>query len=271
MPVPRQSVPPPKPPAPAGAWTPGNNGSWNWTSGATPDPKLTSQWGYQAITDPRQDPSGHLASGAWQQSTTGRGGGWVWVWGAQPSASDVQKYGAGKLTDPAKTPSGAANQAYIPPPPPNVVPPTIDNSWDKVPRNGPSGTGDTQPNDGPAPDLTGATSKGDGGGGGQTVSQPPSHRAYVVSPGDIRNAENRLSVALDTQRLNYDSLKAAVASGGQDLATTGPALAEINNAQNQVLQQIADALEGSGQFMGMLNNAAQNYTRADMDSFINDA
>jgi len=230
-----------------GAWTQGSNGNWTWTPGATPDPNLVNQWGYQALTDNRRDPTGNLNHGAW---TPVHGGGWAWTWGANPDPNLAKTYGYDKLSNPNQTPQGAAGTAD--PPPPDVKPPTVADSWGGV-----------------APSVTGTLPPPPAGSNPQTVSQPPSHPAYVVSPGGIRNAENVLLGQIDTQIADYNNLKAYVANAAtQNLYTDGPTHDELVSVQDNLLLHTGDAIELAGQFTAMLNYAAQSYAKADIDSFL---
>ena len=245
----------PKPPSTpnGGAWTLKPDGSWSWTSGATPDPGLVSQWGYEATTDIRRDPSGKPNHGAWVQGgNRGGPGGLVWEWGATPDPSLVSTYGAGAVTDPDKVPGTGLSTTGDPahPPPPDVVPPTVADAWGGV-----------------APNVTGTVPPASDGSG--TVSQPPSHPPYVVSPGGIRNAENVLLSEIDSEIGTYNDLKAYVAQAqGQNLYSDPGVREQLVNAQDQLLAQGGDMITMAGRFTSMLNQAAQNYAHADLGSFV---
>lgn len=237
-------------PQPGGAWSL-QNGNWVWVPGGTPDPNLASQWGNDALTNPAENPSGDANSGAWLQS----GHQWIWVWGAAPDPTLAGKLPPGVLTDPAHAPNGwtvPGDPAH--PPPPDVVPPTLGDSWSAV------------------PDVTGQLPPPPGGGSGsgpQTVDQPPSHPAYVVSPGGIRNAEIAIKAESDTQIDDYNNLKAAVAQSDSQNLYTDPGTEEaFHNGMDVVLLQIGDAIELTGQYISMLNYAAQNYAHADIESYL---
>ena len=241
---PKDSQPPPPTPH-LGAWTQQDN-HWTWNPTGTPDPSLVSQYGNEALTDIRRDPGGTLNYGSW---TPVHGGGWTWTWGAKPNPNYAKTWGDDALTNPNQTPQGGGGVAL--PPPPDVTPPDVSDSWNGV---APSVTG-TLP---PPPD-----------GSSQTVSQPPSHPAYAVSPGGIRNAENVLLGQVDAAIAEYDGLKASVAeSATQNLYPDGPTRDQIVNAEHDLLLGIGDALQLAGRFVSALNYAAQNYAHADIGSFL---
>jgi hypothetical protein len=245
---------PPATPVPStpnhGAWQQHSDGSWAWAWNAAPDPNLVGQWGYEAVTDIRRDPTGHANHGSWSPV---HGGGWTWQWGVDPDPNLVKTYGHDKLTNPDRTPHGADPGGLTHPPPPDVNPPTIADSWNGV-----------------APDITGAVPKPpDDGSQPPPVDRPPHHSAYLVSPGSIRNGENVLLAQIDAQIGDYTSLKNYVAaSHQQNIFSDGATREDLINRQDQLLLQIADAVELAGQFTRMLNNAAQSYARADIDSFL---
>jgi hypothetical protein len=260
-----------------GAWTL-VNGQWSWSPDATPNPGLVSEWGPSSLTNPETTPNGGPGAGAWTNS--GRGA-WQWVWGATPDPGLVNTYGTGALTNPDQTPSGSSNEFNLPgdPPPPDVVPPTIADSWG---GQAPSVTGilpsDSSPttttqNVGHLPVVP-------------PVSQPPTIPAFQVSTGGIENAENTLLRQIDTQITNYDNLKSYVAqSASQNLASAGdPGMNQGNmtgtevsggvtmqyltDVQDNLLQGVADAIQTAGQLTSMLNVAAQTYAMADKASFL---
>ena len=237
-----------------GAWTQANN-SWTWTPGASPDPTLVSQWGAEAMSDPTRDPTGVVNHGVWENNTPD--GGWQWVWGATPAPGQVgDRDGPPPTTAALTNPNQAPNGYVLPgnpgsPPPPDVVPPTVVDSWNGV-----------------APSVTGTLPPPAAGSTPSQVSQPPSHSPYAVSPGGIRNAENTLLGQVDTQIGDYNNLKAYVAaSAGQNLYSEGASREELGNVQDNLLLQIGDAIELAGQFTSMLNYAAQNYANADINSY----
>ncbi len=105
--------------------------------------------------------------------------------------------------------------------------------------------------------------------GSKPGSQPPSHPAYLVSPGDIRTAEGRLLAAADTAIGQYDDTKAFVqqaASG--NIYSSGMSPEQLINIQDKLLQDIADGHELVGQFIEGLNWAAQNYAHAEYGSVL---
>jgi hypothetical protein len=237
----------PQPAHGGGAWSQ-QNGQWVWTPGGTPDPGLESQWGPEAITDPRRNPSGGVNSGAWLQS----GHQWVWVWGASPDPSLVSKLGSGALTNPDKEPNGYTIDPGDPdgpgdPPPPYVTPPTVTDSWN-----------------GTAPDVTGNVP---GSTGGPPVKAPPSHPPYMVSPGGIRDVENVLLGQIDERISDYDNLKSAVAAAtNQNLYATAAIKEQLVNTMSNLLLNAGDVLALAGNFTNLLNGAAQNYAKADISS-----
>ena len=249
------SPPPPMPTSPnGGAWTqPNGPGSpFVWSPGATPDPGLVSQWGYTAITDNRQDPTGVMNHGTWVP--TGRGG-WNWAWGATPSPDLVSKYGASALTDPNKDPNGSTRDAPggTTLPPPLVTPPSVADAWG-----------------GQMPDVTGQVNND---GDNQTVSQPPTHPAFAVSPGQIRYAGQVILEKADVGIQTYDQLQAAVAAAPTDNALPNqyddPSDREmLLNTMNSLTLSAADALRAAGQFAGLYSDTANMYAHADQQSFV---
>jgi hypothetical protein len=247
-------VPDPSHPWGGGAWTQKPDGSWTWVPGATPDPNLVKQYGNGALTDVRRDPNGNLNHGAWVRN--GRRG-WAWIWNADPDPNLVKKYGKDKLTNPNQDPAGAQGPGdpnnWEHPLPPDVVPPTVADIWGGV-----------------APDVTGQLPPPPDGSPG-AVDKPPSHRAYLVSPGSIRNAENTLLARTDAQISQYNDLKAYVEqTRSQNIYydDSGVTEGQLSTTQDRLLQNIADAVELYGQYISMLNYAAQNYAHADVGSFI---
>jgi len=301
----------PPPSSSGGAWTQGPNGSWTWVPGAKPSPALVQQYGSNTLTNPDRNPNGQLASGSWYQTpltwkwvpgatpdptlaaTYGEGaltnpketpdgvinrdpnadsgpgawepqslsGTWQWAWGVPPDPNLVPPgYTTAQLTNPNEAPDGSigpgnpASPDY--PPENNVVPPTITDVW-----------GNT------APDVTGAVPPPSGSGGAPDNNPVPLLPAYKVSPGGIRDSENILLTELNTIQIpSYDGLKEYVAqTPSQNLYSAALPEAELNSIQNNLLLQIGDTLELTGQFVSMLNMAAQNYAHADIASFLPDA
>jgi hypothetical protein len=240
------STPPPNTVTPpAGAWEWDYHGVWQWVPNAAPDPTLVSQWGYGTITNVRQAPNGDPNAGSW---TPVHGGGWQWVWGqTQLDPNLVNTYGANSLTDPTRLPGSNTTTDANQQPPPNVNTPTLTDTW----QNG-------------APVVTGAITAG----AGLTVSSPPVHSPYVVAPGDIRNAETVILGSTDDAVNEYTSLQNQVNASKSQNVYTETAAAELINTQDQALLQIGDVLEMTGQFVSILNNAAQYYARADIDSYL---
>ena len=247
-PTTKPTTPAPAPSTPnGGAWTQDpTSHAWTWTRGATPDPALAKAWGTAALTDIRQDPTGVRNHGAW---TPVHGGGFTWTWGADPDPATVHAYGKDKATDPDHTPTGADTKSKNTPAPPDVTPPTLTDKWGGVP---PHVTGD----------VPGSSSS-------TTVDHPPAHPAFLVSPGSIRNAETVVLSLADQGIVMYNSLKNYVSmSHGQNLYTNGAGWEQIVTPQDRLLLGIGDALELVGQFAEMLNLSAQNYAKADKDSFM---
>lgn len=287
----------------SGAWTQGPNGSWTWTPGATPNPSLVGVYGSSALTNITRNPSGQLNSGSWYEAPTS----WKWVPGATPDPDLVGLYGSA-MTNPDENPSAGRDSgahatgpgAWVPTglegqwqwawgmgPDPNLAPKGTTTAQLTDPNTSPNGKmGPGNPNspDYPAdsyPDVVPPTLKdiwpfapniivNEEGGSGQQVSSPPDHQPYLVSPGSIRDAENTLLGPLgNTYIPDYNSLKAYVAeTPSQNLYSAGMTQADLQDAQDHLLQNIADVIELVGQFTGMLNNAAQNYAQADTSSFM---
>jgi hypothetical protein len=151
------------------------------------------------------------------------------------------------------------------------------------------------------PDLTPQASGGSSSGSSQ--SNPPID-SLTVNLGGIRDAEQTMLTSSSTIVSAYESLKSLYLSGqntvfGQEATdTTGsnggysesswtfttsadpiaqPAqeFAEgsngqpgMNAVQEYALQQVADAIAVVGEFIALLNAAAQQYSQADVSSFL---
>jgi hypothetical protein len=237
--------------------------TWKWVPGATPDPTLAGIYGEGALTNPKatpdgvvnRDPNADTGPGAWEpQSLSGT---WYWGWNMSPDpALEPPGYTTAQLTNPNNSPDGAPGPAnpdspYYEPQP-AVVPPTVTDIW-----------GDT------APDVTGSLFSGLSSGG-PPVTAPPTVPPYLVSPGSIRDAENTLLTALNNVQIpEYDAVKTYVAeSASQNLYSAGMTEAYLTSIQTRLLQSVGDGIELVGQFISMLNNAAQGYAHADQSSFM---
>jgi hypothetical protein len=256
-----------------GAWQ-DQNGSWAWVPGSTPDPNLVGDWGSETLTDPTRNPNGVANTGAWLMSAKQA----VWVWGATPDPNEVAKYGQAALTNPDNNPYNGASVSGNPgaPPPPDVAPPTITDTsggvapdlTGNVPPSGPGAdNGDpgeqnmgTTATQGIAPDGQSTPN--------QTNQPPPSHPAYAVSPGAIRDTEAGLLSQIDDHIETYNNLKNtvydAVTSG--NLATDPNIYESLHNTMDNLLENYADVVTAMGGLSGQLNSAAQSYTHADMSS-----
>ena len=232
-----------------GSWEQNSNGAWTWNSSKEPDPNLVKQWGHGAITDVQQDPNGVRNKGSWHLHSHGA----TWEWGKDPDQSDLRNNTYSELTDPDHLPLYShPNYDGNKPPPPDVVAPELKDTWGGV-----------------APDVTGKDIvKSNGSGTPQTVTTPPSHAAYMVYPGGIRDAENTLLADIDRSLAAYNSLKSAVANALPDNLYMANMVGEMTHTQDRLLLNVGDTLELSGQFTRALNNAAQLYARADLDSFL---
>jgi hypothetical protein len=291
-----------------GAWVQRSNGSWTWTPGATPNPTAVQQYGVSTLTNPARNPNGGLGTGSWYQApltwkwvpgatpdptlaaTYGQGamtnpnetpdgspehsphpdagagawvpqaytGTWVWQWGLSPDPElDPGGYSDAVLTNPDQAPDGSMGPGNPDspdyPPENDVVPPTLTDIWG-----------------GTAPDVTGILPGGASspGPGQPAASSPPSHPAYLVAPGSIRDAENAGLAALDTQITDYDNLKTYVAqSANQQLYSATLSPVQLKTTQDNLLQNIADTIEACGNFWGMCNYAAQNYAASDIQAY----
>ena len=169
-------------------------------------------------------------------------------------ASDrgIASYGTDALTNPNHTPNGADPGPDITDPPPaDVHSPALSDAWNGVP-----------------PDVTGALPIPDSGTASQTVSEPPVHRAYAVSPGSIRNAESVLLRQIDSQIGDYNYLRNYVETAKTQNLYTSETRERLVSAMDNLLLEIGDAVELAGQFTRMMNNAAQSYAKADIDSYL---
>ncbi len=285
---PKDAPPPPPPPAPPPPdpnyhyqphTTPqgGYGGAWHWTGDqwtwyihGTPDPASAALYGNDQLTDFTHLPGGgHNPvydkapnGGSWVPV---HGGGWEWVYGKVPDPNLAKTYGYDKLTDIKKTPHGANNPAYDPDPPPlDVAPPTLGQPWGTDP---PHITGDGLPQ--PSGDAP-------------KVDKPPSHRAYHVSPGSLRNAEIQILTGTQSTEAAYDHVKSTLQSKSaaqwfgqfadeQPLATTAYNENKMHSIQDNLLLAIGNILVGVGDYVKAINNAAQSYAHADLESFVPDA
>ncbi|GAA5199777.1 hypothetical protein GCM10023322_76190 [Rugosimonospora acidiphila] len=234
-----------------GSWSQNSDGTFTWNAHKEPDPNLVKQWGHAAVTDVQQDPTGVRNKGSWH--VYGKGA--QWVWGDDPNQNDLHAYSYDELTDPDHLPNNAQHPSYDgnKPPPPDVVAPELKDTWGGV-----------------APDVTGKNivSADNGSGSPQQVTSPPHHAAYLVQPGGIRDVENTVLAEIDANLANYDSLKTAVANALPDGLYMPNMVGEMTHTQDRLLLNVGDTLELTGQFTRALNNAAQLYARADLDSFL---
>lgn len=230
-----------------GSWQQDSNGNWSWNPDAPPDPGLVNQWGYQAITDIRQDPLGNRNHGSWSPDR----GGWHWTWGTTPDPDLLHSYNQDELTDPDHLPGhGHPDTDANHVPPPDVQPPTVTDEWNGTP-----------------PDITGDVPPPPGGNGPQ-ITTPPVHQPFKVAPGSIREAETTVLSNIDIVLPDYDTLKGKVEDSRSSFVYMQRDREEFLNTQDRILLQIGDTLELAGQFVQALNYAAQMYAKADIDSFV---
>jgi hypothetical protein len=232
---------------------------------------MESQWGSETLTDPTRNPNGVPNTGAWLFS----GHQAVWVWGAVPDPSEVAKYGDTALTNPNNYPTNGASIPGNPgsPPPPDVAPPVVTDTSNGV---APSLTGNVPQGGNGSNGSTGTDNTGQGASqningqpGALPLEAPPSHPAYAVSPGAIRNAETGLLGHIDTQISSYNSLKNSVYQAvTRNLATDPGVLENLHNSMDNLLQNHADVIAAMGGFSKQLDMAGQNYAHADMSSFL---
>jgi hypothetical protein len=252
----------------------GYGGAWHWTGDkwiwgihGTPDPAAVAVYGHDRLTDITHDPNGgHNPvfdkapnGGSWVPV---HGGGWEWVYGQAPDPHLAKSYGYDKLTDIKQTPHGAKNPNYDPNPAPlDVAPPSVGQPWGISP---PHITGEGLPlPPGDAP----------------KIDTPPSHRPYHVSPGSLRGAEVRILTGTLGVEGAYERVKATLQSkpasewfgqfaDEQPQATTAYNEAKLQSIQDNLLAAIGNVLVGVGGYVQAVNNAAQSYAHADLQSFI---
>lgn len=241
-------------------------GDWHWVVGMPPaNTKGNTDWNshpdgsHNPVSDPSvtslpNDPQHPPYGGYWAPE---RGGGWSWHPGPPPPDL-VKHYGWDKITDGTKTPNGAPNKDYDSDPAPNdVPPPTVTQPWGTHP---PSVTGKplgVVPSD----------------GSGEQISEPPHHPPYHVRPGQVRYAEVEILTQTQTAVSDYESLKGAAAASrewnwGYKSETHLDVNGKMDSIQDSMLLAVADTLELAGQYVRALNNAAQFYAKADLDSFV---
>lgn len=116
---------------------------------------------------------------------------------------------------------------------------------------------------------------------GADLPEPTS--IFSVTPGTIKEAEDTILKEVGTQIDNFESFKKKVwARGGWVFITDNPndpmphdmmgnaipgQARDLVDGQNQLLRTVADSIELVGQFVARLNNAAQFYAEADIQSF----
>lgn len=125
------------------------------------------------------------------------------------------------------------------------------------------------------------------------VSTPPTVSAYVVSPGSIEGATSQILMRTENLVNSYTSLKDYINStkswifdvNNSDVMNQPQATGshgghfshphidphpewtqQMSAVSDNLLLQVADAVELAGQFVDALNNAGQFYTKADKDS-----
>jgi hypothetical protein len=243
-------------------------GEYHWVLGAPPanSPKDLTDWdnypkggGPNPTADPNYTPPAvdhqHPPYGGYWSPQ--HGGGWSWHPGIPPD-SLVKDYGWDKITDGSKTPNGAANPDYDPDPAPkDVTPPTLTQPWG---TNPPSVTGNP-------------LGVGPSDGTEQPISEPPHHPPYHVRPGQVRYAEVEILGQTQTAVSDYESLKGSVDASkswnwGYHNESHLDVNGKIDSIQDNMLLAVADTLELAGQYVRALNNAAQFYAKADIDSFV---
>jgi hypothetical protein len=225
-------------------WVRDDNGDWTWVRSGVPDASQLQDWGWATLTDITQNPNGDMNIGYWAPQ---HGGGYSWVWGAEPPEGLRDTPG---ITNPNHVPGGHdGDRTGVTTIPRDVQVPTLDDSWDGRP---PDVTGDV--------DLDPNVPPG-------TVETPPDHPPFAVSPGAIRDAETVLTTQIDSAISDYDSMVAAVeAAKTQNLYHGNKP--EVTHTSDQLLLAVADAIHLAGQFTQSLNQSAQMYARADLDSFM---
>lgn len=172
-------------------------------------------------------------------------------------------------------------------PPKDVNPPDL-----QQPKSvGPSVTGNPRVPDGdPARNPRGRRGKGVP----QTLTPPPTHSAYQVSPGSVNDAGNQILANTQQAISAYENLKATVASTKSWIfwapndrpdsvvpSGAGPIDADpgyknpdreqgkkIGAAEDNLLLEIGDSITLAGQFADQINNAAQFYAQADKASVL---
>ncbi|GAA5193304.1 hypothetical protein GCM10023322_55010 [Rugosimonospora acidiphila] len=163
--------------------------------------------------------------------------------------------------------------------PPDVTPPDLNQPWGLW-----------------GPSITGNPRGTNSDGNTTPVSQPPTHPAYVVSPGSIGYGATQILISTEQNIGVYNDLKSTVAdtkawifwapnsnpqrTGGTGshaygIKNTGPIpdpdpelTAQLSAIEDNLLLEIADAITLAGQFVDVLNNAAQFYTQADKSSVL---
>jgi hypothetical protein len=253
--------------APYTGWWDYYGGDWHWVLGApSAGSKGNTDWNtrpdnsHNPASDPNYQPPPadhqHPAYGGYWSPE--HGGGWSWHPGTPPPAL-ADKYGWDKITDGTKTPNGAPNPDYDPhPAPKDVAPPTVTQPWGDHP-----------------PSVTGNPLNGDpSGGSGTPITQPPHHPPYRVRPGQVRYAEVEILNQTQNAVSEYDGLKSAVGDSkswnwgyGQEL-THLDVNGKVDSIQDSMLLAVADTLDLAGQYVRALNNAAQYYAKADIESFV---
>jgi hypothetical protein len=160
--------------------------------------------------------------------------------------------------------------------PPDVNPPTVTQTWGMY---GPPMDGD--------PDTPSGPRFGHDVPPRQGAKAPPVVRSYVVSPGSIEGADSQLLTHTQNLVDSYTLLKDYIGSRkswifsvpndhtiGESYGTEGQHLADphpdwtqqMTAVSDNLLLQVADSLETTGQFIHALNTAGQFYVQADKNS-----
>ena len=168
--------------------------------------------------------------------------------------------------------------------PTDVPTPTLNQIWSTAPKI--------------PGDMVGASNSSDGSSGNKN-QPPPAHQPFGVYTGQIEDLENTLLSATQTRVDNYNNLKdyanstkswiftmpgqtytihKSVPQGARPggapntvpvQSSTDPnpdTTSQMSDISDNLLKGVADTLELVGQYIALLDNAAQIYGKADMSS-----
>jgi hypothetical protein len=178
---------------------------------------------------------------------------WYWEPNGDPKPGEGidngTHYSFEELTNFTRTPDGRPNKDYPPQQVDTEGVPTLVQVWDTAP-------------------LIPSGSVGPSGGSGEPAGSigPPQQGAWRVHTGTIRDAENRILTETRSQVSEYEALKADLIASGPEAWGSGTQSYEMYAAEDGMFLATADAIHLVGTYVAALNDAAQSYALADIES-----